>query len=1557
MPSPNLSTPSVAQAVSATFASRPTFESVVQRTFTAAISEHYPGLALDWSTLQLALPVAGGAWRFEPFAAKILDYLASGTPVDFNEVGALAPYLTQRPPTPIKTPTGHWLDMHVIDTLVRELPWSVPIGLQNALTDYWNPTPEDATNRWRWLSDTLRDTLQLAALQQPDLSDAARQTLQQVINCPAYAQRVKRYGTAATYAYTLETRLHHDNQDSALLSPQLMLVRTVNTDTVVLLCQPDGTLRTFASVDALGQYWSEHVAGHYIIEAVTWERYEVQGSVFEHQAALILNQQLQHIGALRLPSDLGLSNLQALYRDISDPAHAFLDEPQTATTFENTLREKLPGWLQHASTEQRAAYRRHSLGLASNIRLNKGQTFLSDITDIHGFTVNALTQALETTAKGSAAAPESYHPDNVQLTFTHYIGAIGAVGIPDIQRMSLTELAIRNLVGQPKGTLTLAHSDGLPLPAWLTPDYITRGDGLIERVDIGTTYPDYLKQQLLSESPQALARQRLFADQLRDQLPLMALELHLKNEASITNLGARYVAALVQSDPDERRVDGNAVVLRCLALLRNLEAPMDVVANMFIIEALDNTTGPHLLYRPLYPDALREFATREDLLNAIAQPGALQTSVLTWLPEAARPVYDNGGFLEPHYIRFGLGDEFAPITTPSPAYLADNGASHELLQYLLNGQLFDYLYGSNAGALIDQASTTAVSTRSSRWQMLLETGGAVFASLVLPLLRGPALLSAWLVTLAASLEQDVPALQSQDPVTRELAGADVLISLAGVLGDLVPVTTRATPLPSPLRQQALRPPAPRLLPEQWPRPKTPSVNEGAVMMAGHEPDARGSALDLSFASGRNRLSAEQTARLLRLRVPRPATLPAPVMSGPRKGLYVIYRTWHVLLDENLYRLNLLSDGSVAVIDPFDASRQGPFVKADAQGHWSVDLNLRLRGGMPPKRIAAERQRKAQRKIQLEDQWHDFLAQQVPLQRAADIAQSVMERSEQDTRFTPQQLAAQRRQFDAALQRQTAQYQALLESVDERLELGIALPAQTVLAFMENTINNARKSVVMAEKDRAQLYLANSRFTTSGLPLPYIIAREYTRYLGFIKELSDINERAMVSLDLRDRHLASLYSQGAEGIKVFERLTADRPEAEISFFSVAGLQLMTLRALTVKQASIGLLEGLDALIDPLRVQVRSHSELKTLELSPVELREALESLVEQYGQALDGLQGIREVNAEELEPHYFDKMFTLIERFYTDASQQLANEIKPEPKPRKRPPKRPKISTGRPQKKLIKTHAGAVLIGDLKPAGTRYPTEAVEIHAEDDQQLIATYLRDNGAWRVLPSPSPPQPAAPARPLNVVKGEARKLFAMLEEHFKRAERYKTLCRYPQEIEELMNQDAIRLDTVAGELDKAILAQPTESRLAADQALVEAMREGVLRLKRKGHELRTALSLALPPTHGNLQFLFDQQLIQVARLGERIALTGTRKDFIQEYAINDRRGYPLWYAHFHYATANTPKADYGVAHLKTIAQRKQSYYSLLDTAHSPQAVVDVHRAMLGKNLAERWFLPLAP
>ena len=123
-----------------------------------------------------------------------------------------------------------------------------------------------------------------------------------------------------------------------------------------------------------------------------------------------------------------------------------------------------------------------------------------------------------------------------------------------------------------------------------------------------------------------------------------------------------------------------------------------------------------------------------------------------------------------------------------------------------------------------------------------------------------------------------------------------------------------------------------------------------------------------------------------------------------------------------------------------------------------------------------------------------------------------------------------------------------------------------------------------------------------------------------------------------------------------------------------------------------------------------------------------------------------------------------------------------------------------------------------------------------------------------------------------------------------------------------------------------------------------------------MRIKLSLELPPTHGNLQYLIDEQLVQMAGHGKRFQLTGERQDYIQEYAVNHLDGSTLWFAHFHYDEAQTPKENYTAAHLKTIEQRKLGYMVRLDKAKSAPAIANVHRGQIGKDLAERWFLPLA-
>ncbi|WP_431481115.1 dermonecrotic toxin domain-containing protein [Pseudomonas thivervalensis] len=1552
----------LAQRVSLQFASRPTFEQVVQRVLEQALKEKYPWLSIDLAKTQLATPDGvGRGWHFQPFMAWVLEYLALGTPLDLSPQGNLDYYLSDNVPRRLWS-GNEKPDMNVIKKLLLELPWSVPIGLEDALTRYWN-TDLDASGqsgtkitRWGWLSDVLRNTLNSRGLQQPGLSEPARAALDQIVRWPDRDRRFNRHNQAPVYAYSLETRITRGTSSTVLVGTEVLLTWSTRGATEFLLCGPGGPVQSFASVEAFNEYWGERIASRYVVDAVTCQRYEISGNVFEIQAAMLLEQQLADLKAVQLPARIGLQTLKKLYNDLSDPARYLLDAPRPTPKTSTQLEPLLPKWLQTASIADQTAFQRYSLTLASAKKRNQGQTFLSDIKDIKAFTADALFKRMQQTNDSSTDKVPSnrYQPDDVVLTFKVSAGYPGTAGISEKRKMSLTDLAIRNLVARPSGNLTLSHRLDLALPAWLTPDFVTRRDGLIEQVDIGTTYPHYLQDKLLDDSPQAQRRRQMFAEQIPAQLALEALKQVLAHENGMTRKGLRLMEAVLQADPHDQQVDGRPVVMRHLALLRKPQAHPDVVTNMFIVEPQDIATGPHVLYRPLHAPMLQEFPTRQALMKAITAAGELQDSVLTWLSDAARPVYANGGFLEPHIVRFFPGDEFEQPEKPAPATLASDDSHDDLLQSLQKGQLMQYLYGCNAQALVTQADRASVSNSESRWAVLLEGGSLLFNTLLFPLLRGPAMTTVWLWNLMASARNDIPALSSEDPVTRELATVDLLVNLALLVSQFpaVHAPVRAA-LPESIKAQAMRPPVQRAIPGQWPAPALPSIVEGAVALPGAHAEAASRVLDLSFANPLQRLTREQRTRLWRLQATRPAALPEPITNGPYKGLYVIDNTWHADVDGVLYRVTPEEDGSATIVDPLDPSKNGPALKSDTQGHWSLDLRLRLLGGAPPKRAAALSRLNAQRSFELTAELNRRLAQDVDLQKAVDVAQQVMTRLE-DGPYTEAQRAPKRKVFYDLLQEQTDLYLSLINSAPERASLGIALAPKLMRGLLENVVNNGRKAFLVTQSDYIAITDAHPHFVGED-NVEAALTDHLQSYLQFLDTVSHIHERAIHWLELKDDYLERLLNLDDAGAAAFERLTKGRPLNERNVTGSRVMLLGTLPLLSVKHPHSNFTGSLLRIVKPLGEHMRSHADLRLYDLSPSEQLAVLESLTEHYGKALDALQGLKTLYADDLNESYFDRLIKLVDNLYQDVSGKLATELKPEPKPRKRAPKHPKVSAGHPQKKVIKTRHSGVLIGDLKPAGTTLPIEVVEVRSEADDEVIATYSRHDDVWDVV-EVRRPTPPPKTRSLKAIKADARKILDELEDRLRHAESYKKHCRHPQEIEEIMNNEANRFRDLAAELDRAFSASPT-ARTPVDQALGKQLSDAISRLTTKGSALRTELSLQLPPTDGNLRFLFEKNLIQVALLGERVALKGERKDFLQEYAINDHDGFPLWYAHFHYEAADTPKADYSVAHLKTKEQRREHYHSLIAKADSPYAVVNVHRGQIGKSLAHDKFLPLAP
>ena len=99
------------------------------------------------------------------------------------------------------------------------------------------------------------------------------------------------------------------------------------------------------------------------------------------------------------------------------------------------------------------------------LQQSEGQSFNQGIEDLHSFSRAALRKQMQ-------ADHGDYDPDDVVLDFTIGAGYPGGAGIVEHVRLSLTELAVKNLAGKPSGTLEILAKGAQALPSWLTEDYV-----------------------------------------------------------------------------------------------------------------------------------------------------------------------------------------------------------------------------------------------------------------------------------------------------------------------------------------------------------------------------------------------------------------------------------------------------------------------------------------------------------------------------------------------------------------------------------------------------------------------------------------------------------------------------------------------------------------------------------------------------------------------------------------------------------------------------------------------------------------------------------------------------------------------------------------------------------------------------------------------------------------------------------------------------------------------------------------------------------------------------
>ncbi len=1595
-----------AKAVHAHFATRPVLYSVVFNALRNLILERYPTLELNLLDVQLAIPTSTGHYTYRSLMEVTLAHVLNPQSLDLHSKRELPYYLTQQIPKILKPVPPALIDMKVIAQIIDELRSSLYLYFQYDLADYWSVIDSHGNSRWQWLGTFLNGQMTAAAAGQSSLNDTQRDMLTVVAAWPVLLERLP-HSSPPTYTYFIENTFTTADKQARLLTPHLLLVR----EKQVLLYSVAGVIEAFDSIDAFGQAWGTRMQDQYQFDSMTWRRNEPDGNVFEQQAGLILNQQLEDLATLVFEGQ-DEKTLERRLDKITDPALLFTNIPTPAAPLMQKVSDHLPEWFKQATATDSFAYHRHLQDMARVLRQNQGRSFDQGIESIHRFSREALRKQMQ-------ADHEDFDPDEVVLDFTVAAGLPGTAGIIEHVRMSLTELALKNLAGKPSGVLKLSSKGATPLPAWLNEEYLLGRTGLIQRVDIGTTYPQKIKDLLLSDTDDARQRETLFTRELKVKLPMLALECKIRQLNGVTVTGYRYVKALMGEMPTDRVVDEQEIVLRPLALCRKPGARPDEVNNVFIIEPRDASVGPHLLYRPLYDEALHEFPTRQALLDALVTPGELQDSILTWLTDKARPIYDHGGIKEPHIVHFLPGDEFTPPEKPSPATLAIDEGAGEWMQSQINGQLLSHLFGSTARALVDLADRESVSNSESRWAVMMEGAWLLFNTLLLPLVQGPAMLVGWFMVLVSSLEQDLAGLDSEDPTTRELALIDLLLNTAMVLLHTATPTNRShQPLSEPSAAEHTLPL------RAWRRTvglahqqPIAEVRIGSVAFPGEPPATGHTTLDFSRSIASPQASAKLLKALLEVKVPWPDPPPSPLPTGVLKGLYWIEEKWHASVGGLLFQVSVVPGfGDVYLIDPQHPLHPGFRLVTDGQGHWRLDRHARLEAGMRRTGISALRALKTQRIAELGSELAILNQEaQVLAKHAQPFNEAVVRSGAQ----LDERLLALRKDWE--LLSNPELLPALRPRIAERHEQRQAstLHAKSAwgLAFenyQENTqpfINALEASVAKVDEliavDRVEKEYTDLRnnvitniyqhwlFTYGYLHKKISLTLQTPRgesllellnrmnrelpdkvtdgYKAFIRGATQRLEALKEALDATEKYEATLKQAGAA---LHEKLLRDfNPSQPISSFRIkqnillAFIELLVNRALDTDKPEQR--PFLDVLTDrQLYASINTHTEIQTTTgYSTSEQMDVFKNLLQQYEQLGSAVSSLIEMGSPLIQEDYSAPFLEQLSEARADVEARLANliliEEKITPQPAQDKTKRQKPSNRR----VIKTVDKKSLVGDMRPRTADASGNYVDIKDPFTNEIFATYHEhaSENVWKIVypDGPKAKSPAPAARSLKRIKADAQTLdgqragidasILFQQRGLREPSRVESLSPYEWDV--MLSQHAEKFEALATELKRDHSAN-TGAIVLIDE------------YQAKAGEATTAARIACAegyklqrPKADKVAYLWKHGFVDINLLGSRIPLAAG--DFLTEYVIRDRSKIKagatfeetvLWYAHFHYPAVDTPPSQSPFGHLKTKEDRRFTRAQLIEKARSSnRALVIYETAKIWPPLDQELFLKL--
>ncbi len=1435
----------------------PTLGDVASQMLSEALRGQYPALVLDPDECMIGTPqwqnendqIVATSTRFESLSHAMVRLNLYGLSANFI---AGEHFLTLEPNVP--TPTHLAVDIEEIGRLLNDFAPMLFVEYQERQLDFWNSNTRTEPH-WQELADSLRTALDVNQVQ--GWSDEECALAKLIFTTPdKTARALTHIEFSDVQAGLIDIDILENASESHLLLGGALVMRgSRQGHERVLMYTIESGYESFASMDALGASLPARLSEQLDGRPMQWRLFEPEGSIFDHMAWALVASQLDAIGAL------SENTAQAASTTLTAPVVPAEEQARL-----DQLEAAIPDWLHSASAKDLAAYSKYITGLGKLYRDPVFKVSKNLIEPIDRFAQRLMREAIirDKHAEGAANLPL----DELEISITNSFTA-GDLTLPnllDTYTRTLGEFALENTAPY-QASLRFKH--GEPVPAWLTVELLVK---MSQQVDVGLVYPQLIKRRLLDD-PQESARQAvLYHKQLRLLLPLAALENKVRAQNGFDESGY----ACIRQVAGDLFVSSHKISICPLTMIpqHRLVSAADTVNNMFIIGPSDPTSGPCILYRPMFEKSLLQFPSRQNLLYALHQPGELRDSVLAWLPN--------------RYLSFEYAQYVFPVGLPSPwlitQQLSDPNLRLDGLGHVtfgndeLKGELFQSLFESNARAIVELADRQSLSNADQRWLLLQESSWSLF-SVASNFLTGALGTAVWVWQSIEEIQQALDAHQRGDRLGEWSSLGDVLLTLGIILTHhavrhrrRVSGTVEAAPLAVEIPRKA------EVI------PVVSSFDPASLLK--ELPARHCSSLEVGGSVPR-RTASELGRYLDSLQVPAPDLNHEELITlrNDPPHLYQLNDKTYAQVRERWFEVRLDPDEQVTLCDPRDPTRHGPLLTHGLQGLWYIDTRLRLRGGGRKSRLQHFRHANEHRKLELESALKAFKEREKILK--AELNTALNDKLNAPAQTTEATTLA----YEQKLEMIIAEYGTALEQLREWRTKGGTVG---YVYDMVRMTTEMQKHIAFWYVINVHAYMKASGPLAFGTPADEPIPREI--YAAAIARSIGLGHAVVEKLNLAHASLEHLKVLGKVGMVKAVQLENLLPKAtELDF----------------KANEIGMSHEpcMGNQVGPLMDEARA--EVGKVIVSAATAAQDLAAWVKTTTPALQADTELEQLN------HFIE--------IFNDADQRLLDLPDAYPAMVLHAPVMHLRTLIEEFRQVTQSRLDSLLLNEQppqiaetsaeRPGPSRSMVKVSKTRPRDPLPGTSTKNPDDTVKRILPKASSMQ--SPVRDDIDTIDNALQLNLDYPNFLKRTRKDALRpSRIPADMQEIHDQYALKLERSAADVEQALSnLRDAKKDLPPVADLSAELRTAAQHVREEGVSIRASLYKLRKPTQTNFKWMHEQAQVSLVRDERGRIPTRQFGDYFQEYRILDKanNNQPLWVAHFHYKTLKTPAEQPTTVHLK--------------------------------------------